>query len=116
MVMQGFKVSYIGHIFNSPSSSLHDVTSCSPALKMLQKHITTGAMHNSKERHDAPKCQPDTRKAILGDITSWVSDHSKKTLILWLRAPAGSGKSAILQQIAENFQKLGGLSVSFFFS
>ena len=83
---------------------------------MLQKNIAAGAMHNSKERHDAPKCHPNTRKAVLGDITSWVSDHSKETLILWLRAPAGSGKSAILQQIAENFQKSGGLSASFFFS
>jgi hypothetical protein len=104
------------HKFALHSSSLREVTSCSLALKMLQKNIAAGAMHNSKERHDAPKCHPDTRKAVLGDITSWVSDHSKETLILWLRAPAGSGKSAILQQIAENFQKSGGLSASFFFS
>ena len=73
-------------------------------------------MHNSKERYDAPKCHPDTRKAVLSDITSWISDHSKKTCILWLSAPAGSGKSAILQQIAENFHTSGGLSASFFFS
>ena len=73
-------------------------------------------MHNSKERYDSPKCHPDTRKAVLSDITSWVSDHSKKTCILWLSAPAGSGKSAILQQIAENFYNSGGLSASFFFS
>ena len=73
-------------------------------------------MHNSKERRDSPKCHPDTRKAVLGDITNWISDHSKKTCILWLRAPAGSGKSAILQQIAEIFHNSGGLSASFFFS
>ena len=73
-------------------------------------------MHNSKERRDSPKCHPDTRKAALSDITSWISDHSKKTCILWLSAPAGSGKSAILQQIAENFHNSGGLSASFFFS
>ena len=73
-------------------------------------------MHNSKERYDSPKCHPDTRKAVLTDITSWISDHSKETCILWLSAPAGSGKSAILQQIAENFHNSGGLSASFFFS
>ena len=73
-------------------------------------------MHNSKERHDSPKCHPNTRKAVLSDIISWISDHSKKTCILWLRAPAGSGKSAILQQIAEIFHNSGGLSASFFFS
>ena len=73
-------------------------------------------MHNSRERYDSPKCHPDTRKAVLSDITSWISDHSKETCILWLSAPAGSGKSAILQQIAENFHNSGGLSASFFFS
>jgi len=73
-------------------------------------------MHNSKERYDAPKCHNDTRKAVIKDITSWVSDSTKDTLILWISAPAGSGKSAILQTIAELFQDSGGLAASFFFS
>ena len=73
-------------------------------------------MHNSKERYDAPKCHPDTRKAVIKDITSWVSDDSKDSLILWISAPAGSGKSAILQKIAELFHHSGGLAASFFFS
>ena len=73
-------------------------------------------MHNSKERHDSPKCHPDTRKAVFSDITSWTSDDSKKTCILWLSAPAGSGKSAILQKLAEIYYNSGGLSASFFFS
>ena len=88
----------------------------SSALKVLHENIAAGAMHNSKERYDSPKCHPDTRKAVLSDITSWISDHSKKTCILWVSAPAGSGKSAILQQIAENYYNSGGLSASFFFS
>ena len=50
------------------------------------------------------------------DITSWVLDHSKETSILWVSAPAGSGKSAILQRVAEDFHDSGGLSASFFFS
>ena len=73
-------------------------------------------MHDSKERYDAPKCHKDTRKAVIRDITSWVSDDSKGTLILWISAPAGSGKSAVLQSIAELFQDSGGLAASFFFS
>ena len=85
-------------------------------LKILYDNIAAGAMHNSKERYDSPKCHPDTRKAVLSDITSWIADHSKKTCILWVNAPAGSGKSAILQQIAERFNDSGGLSASFFFS
>ena len=73
-------------------------------------------MHDSKERHDAPKCHENTRKAIIKDITSWIRDDSKDSLILWISAPAGSGKSAILQTIAERFHASGGLAASFFFS
>ena len=73
-------------------------------------------MHNSQERYNAPKCHKDTREAVIKDITSWILDDSKDTLILWISAPAGSGKSAILQTIAELFQDSGGLAASFFFS
>ena len=73
-------------------------------------------MHNSKERFDAPKCHKDTRMAVLKDISGWISDESRESRILWLTAPAGSGKSAILQEIAERFDKSGGLAASFFFS
>ena len=73
-------------------------------------------MLDSKERHDAPKCHHDTRKAVIKDISSWVLDDTKETMILWISAPAGSGKSAILQTTAELFQKSGGLAASFFFS
>ena len=106
-----FKVRY--HLFR-PVRSLS--VSLSSALKVLHENIAAGAMHNSKEHYDSPKCHPDTRKAVLSDITSWISDHSKETCILWLRAPAGSGKSAILQQIAEHYYNSGGLAASFFFS
>ena len=73
-------------------------------------------MHDSKERYNAPTCHEDTRKAVIEDITSWVLDDSKNSLILWISAPAGSGKSAILQKIVELFQDSGGLAASFFFS
>jgi hypothetical protein len=79
-------------------------------------NIAVGAMHNSKERCDAPRCHEDTRKAVLKDISSWISDMTKDTLILWLSAPAGSGKSAILQKIAEELDVSGRLAASFFFS
>lgn len=86
-------------------------------LQFLQTNIAASAMHNSKGRYaDAPRCHKDTRKAVLKDITNWVLDDSKDTLILWLSAPAGSGKSAILQTIAETFHDSKGLAASFFFA
>jgi hypothetical protein len=129
-VVHGNSITYEGQYADYPTSSragiqgkMSSISSYSvtdffiaSGLKVLYDNIAAGAMHNSKERYDSPKCHPDTRKAVLSDITSWISDHSKKTCILWLSAPAGSGKSAILQQIAENFYNSGGLSASFFFS
>ena len=129
-VVHGNSITYEGQHVDYPNSSSGGIqgkmTSISSysvtdfflasGLKLLYDNIAAGAMHNSKERYDSPKCHPDTRKAVLSDITSWISDHSKKTCILWLSAPAGSGKSAILQQIAEKFYNSGGLSASFFFS
>ena len=84
--------------------------------QILLNNIAVGAMHNSKERYDAPKCHEDTRKAVLKDISTWISDMTKDRLILWLSAPAGSGKSAILQTIAKQFDVSGRLAASFFFS
>jgi len=46
----------------------------------------------------------------------WVKDEDKVPLILWLYGPAGAGKSAIAQTIAELLEKEGLLAAAFFFS
>ena len=70
-------------------------------------------MHNSNECYEAPKYHNGTREATIEDIlTSWVLDYSKDTLILWISAPAGSGKPAISQNIAEHLQDSGELAAS----
>jgi len=85
-------------------------------MELLQQHIAPGAFHNSEERYDPPKCHPHTRKAVLKKIMDWVKDANKVALILWLYGPAGAGKSAIMQTIAELLEKAGLLAVAFFFS
>ena len=85
-------------------------------MELLQQHIAPGAFHNSDERYDAPKCHPHTRKAVLKKITDWVKDANKVALFLWLYGPAGAGKSAIAQTIAELLEKAGLLAAAFFFS
>jgi hypothetical protein len=82
----------------------------------LQQHIAPGAFHNSDERYDPPKCHPHTRRAVLKKITDWVKDANKVALFLWLYGPAGAGKSAIAQTIAELLEKAGLLAAAFFFS
>ena len=82
-------------------------------MELLQPYISPGAFHNSDERYDPPKCHPHTREAILKKITDWVKDANKVALILWLYGPAGTGKSAIAQTIAELLEKEGLLAAAF---
>ena len=85
-------------------------------MELLQRYIAPGAFHNSDERYDPPKCHPHTRRAVLKTILDWVKDDKKVSLILWLYGPAGAGKSAIAQTIAELLEKEGLLAAAFFFS
>jgi hypothetical protein len=85
-------------------------------MERLERYITPGAFHNSEERYDPPKCHPHTRRAVLKKIEDWVKDANKVAPILWLYGPAGAGKSAIAQTIAELLEKAGLLAAAFFFS
>lgn len=75
-----------------------------------------GAIHDAGERYPPPKCHPRTRIDILQDITGWIGDDNRRAKTLWLRGPAGAGKSAIAQTISEQCQDSGTLAASFFFS
>ncbi|KAF6765846.1 hypothetical protein DFP72DRAFT_207595 [Ephemerocybe angulata] len=89
------------------------------ALDFLSKHMAAGAIHDSKERCDAPKCMPQTRVAVQDEILSWITDGHKDAepkRILWVTGPAGTGKTAILGTIAERCKAKGMLAGTFFFS
>ena len=78
-------------------------------------NISVNAFHNSSERFDPPKCHPNTRLAVLADIMQWIEAIEESEDVLWLYGPAGAGKSAIAQTIAEMCAKQGLLVASFFF-
>lgn len=75
-------------------------------------------MHNSSTRYNPPKCHPGTREVVLNHIMQWIfgSEAGRDALIMWLYGPAGAGKSAIMQSIAEKCAALNILLASFFFS
>ncbi|KIM36941.1 hypothetical protein M413DRAFT_31332 [Hebeloma cylindrosporum] len=84
---------------------------------ILRNNIVPSAVFDSDELYDAPKCHPETRKAILKQIISWIEDRMTHTsFIMWMYGPAGAGKSAIAKTIAEMCAKVGLLAASFFFS
>ena len=75
-----------------------------------------GATYNSQERHPAPRCHPETRKKVLEKVDAWVNAGTKRTSILWLHDPAGAGKSAIAQTVAETHAGRNQLAATFFFA
>jgi NACHT domain len=86
----------------------------------LSLAVSDGAIHDSAERYPPPNCHPDTRKAVRQIIVDWIHNESSASLFFWLYGPAGAGKTAILQAIAEFMcsssetdENFGG---SFFFS
>lgn len=89
-------------------------------MQGLEEYVSNGAAYDSAERGaDAPKCHPETRKAVQEEILSWIErgrHDANPTTLLWLSGPAGSGKTAIAGTIAEECQAKGWFAASFFFS
>ena len=71
-------------------------------------------MHDSLARFPPPLCHPMTREKVLKLISDWIDDPHPRQHIMWLNGPAGAGKSAIAQTIAERY-KDSRLAASFFF-
>ncbi|KAJ6622723.1 hypothetical protein B0H10DRAFT_2012543, partial [Mycena sp. CBHHK59/15] len=82
-------------------------------INILRGHISGDAFHNSEERYPPPKCHPDTRIAVQNLLLSWADDVPSS---MWLYGPAGAGKSAIAQTMAETWHEQGKLAAAFFFA
>lgn len=84
-------------------------------MDLLKDFIAPGSFHNSAERHDPPKCHPSTRQTVIKHIMTWINDLQKFCFFIWLYGPAGTGKSAIAESIAELCYAENILAASFFF-
>ena len=93
------------------------LTECSllTGIVQLKNAISGGASHDAIERFPPPRCHPETRTAVLEHIHQWIQTSEPTSKILWLHGPAGAGKSAIAQTIAEQTEEKE-LAASFFFS
>ncbi|KAJ2929882.1 hypothetical protein H1R20_g7202, partial [Candolleomyces eurysporus] len=69
-------------------------------LSKLQAQIAAGAIHDSRERYDAPKCQPETRVAVQDDLYAWIvegdGESERPRNVKWVTGPAGTGKTAVM--------------------
>jgi len=86
------------------------------AFQLLQGHCALGALLDSNERFDPPRCAEETREAIMKEIIGWTNSADEGASILWLYGSAGAGKSALAQTLGEMFKRSGHLVASFFFS
>jgi energy-coupling factor transporter ATP-binding protein EcfA2 len=78
--------------------------------------IAVDAIHDACERYPPPNVHQGTRTRILEVLTAWINDLDSQCQSFWLHGPAGSGKSAILQALAEVLSSpKGPVAGSFFF-
>jgi hypothetical protein len=96
--------------------NLRSIDTSYSAKKLLSMRMIPGAAHDSSAREPPPQCHPGTRISIKDRIMVWFYDEKKRELILWIYGPAGVGKSAIAQTIAEALAAAKCLGASVFFS
>ncbi|KAJ7879495.1 hypothetical protein B0H14DRAFT_1603619 [Mycena olivaceomarginata] len=86
-------------------------------ISLLQRNISGDSLHNSEQCFPPPLCHPDTRTSVQNIIQVWAADTDHQApSFMWLYGPAGAGKSAVAQSMAENWAAENQLAASFFFA
>jgi len=86
-------------------------------IELLHRHCSSAALLDSKDRLDQPQCLEGTREVIIKEIMDWVKGDPKKSAsMLWLKGPAGAGKTALEYTMAHLCKDQGLLIAAFIFS
>ncbi|KAJ7716757.1 hypothetical protein B0H16DRAFT_1740976 [Mycena metata] len=83
---------------------------------ILQRNIAGDAFYNSEQRFPPPQCHPQTRTAVQKTIQAWAENPHPAPSVMWLYGPAGTGKSAVAQTMAEKWVATHKLAAAFFFA
>jgi hypothetical protein len=75
-----------------------------------------GVEVDSHDRDPPPRCHPETRKNVRERAKVWLGNPNRRSRLRYFWGPAGEGKSAIAQSIAEESKEEGHLGASIFFS
>ncbi|KAJ3505107.1 hypothetical protein NLJ89_g7585 [Agrocybe chaxingu] len=84
-------------------------------LQLLLQRTASGAAHDSAQFESHAPCHPMTRQMVLLRIMDWVNAAEQRSNILWLRGPAGAGKSSISKTVCSSCREAGILGGSFSF-
>ena len=85
------------------------------SFKELQESIALSAYHDSTERSTSSVCLEGTRKEQIREIAEWIESGGGKPVFVVL-GPAGSGKTSLLNTVAEICKQKGHYGAGFFFS
>ncbi|KAF5326764.1 hypothetical protein D9619_004477 [Psilocybe cf. subviscida] len=89
------------------------------SLQLIYERAAPNAILNAGGRADAVRCCPGTREEVLAKIEAWIASakvaNGRERGIFWLSGPAGAGKSAIVQTLAERCLARGVPTANFFF-
>ncbi|KAJ3562689.1 hypothetical protein NP233_g9418 [Leucocoprinus birnbaumii] len=88
------------------------------ALQRLERGARPDAMLDRIESAGyVPRCNEDTRESLRDRLTYWGSKiETVEQCLLWLFGPAGVGKSAVAQSVAETLRDEESFGAGFFFS
>ncbi|KAF5324402.1 hypothetical protein D9619_011267 [Psilocybe cf. subviscida] len=108
---------------NSKNSNIHDnmfvinnKAGTTPSLDVLYQRAAPNAILNAGGHADEVRSHPGTRVEVIGRIEKWRdAQDGLQAPIFWLSGPAGAGKTAIVQTIAENCKAQGVPQANFFF-
>ncbi|KAF9442091.1 hypothetical protein P691DRAFT_739263 [Macrolepiota fuliginosa MF-IS2] len=106
-------------LIDKSSQNMHIVNNLQQGktvLEILYQEMTKGADIDSFARWPPPKCYPGTRTRLTAEIQTWLLRGVRKWDFLWLSGPAGVGKSAVAQTVAEFALGEGILGAVYFFS
>ncbi|KAF5323775.1 hypothetical protein D9619_012906 [Psilocybe cf. subviscida] len=98
------------------SITTHVNTGNATSLDVLYGRVAPNAILNAGGRADEVRCHPGTREEVIDRIEKWENTHDGMAApMFWLSGPAGAGKTAIVQTIAERCEHRGVPHANFFF-
>ncbi|KAM6496458.1 hypothetical protein JOM56_009164 [Amanita muscaria] len=84
-------------------------------LHRLNGFVSFDAQFDSSAQDPDRQCHPGTRQNVLKRLEDWFDDPNSTERIFWLYGPAGAGKSAIAQTIAQSYPRPKIAATFFFF-
>jgi len=85
-------------------------------MEKFAEHTIRGSGLDSFDRDPPPRCHPGTRQEIINQMELWINGSRRRKKMSCLVGPAGVGKSAIMQSVAERSQSPSTVLAALFFS